>query len=103
MDVLNCDLEAVEGARLHNSHVVERHPHLLKGLQSLDVLGVGKGALMSKQCDLKGGLVRTSGTWTSFMNRVPRFSSTMPSEAAKNARMWLTKCLSPSLRFSQCA
>ena len=45
---------------------------------------------------------RTSGNWTSFMKRTPRFSSTMPSEAAKKARMWLMKCRSSSVRFSQC-
>ncbi len=45
----------------------------------------------------------TSGSWISFRKREPRFSSTMPSEAAKKARMWLTKCFSPSFSLFQCA
>jgi len=30
------------------------------------------------------------------MKRTPKFSTTMPSEAAKNASMWLMKCCSSS-------
>ena len=36
------------------------------------------------------------------MKRTPRFSRTMPSDAAKKARMWEMKCFSSSVRFSQC-
>lgn len=36
-----------------------------------------------------------------FMKRAPRFSSTMPSDAAKNARTWLTKWRSSSFSLSQ--
>jgi hypothetical protein len=43
----------------------------------------------------------TSGTCTSFMKRTPRFSSTMPSEAAKKARIWEMKWRSSSVSFSQ--
>ena len=43
----------------------------------------------------------TSGSWTSVMKRPARFSSTMPSEAAKKARMCFTKCFSSLLRLSQ--
>lgn len=46
---------------------------------------------------------RTSGIWTSVMKRCPRFSRTMPSEAAKKARMWLMKCRSSSFSVSQSA
>jgi len=40
---------------------------------------------------------------TSDMKRTPRFSRTMPSDEAKKARMWETKCFSSADSFSQCA
>ena len=43
----------------------------------------------------------TSGICTSFMNRTPRFSSTMPSDAAKKASTCEMKCFSPSFSVSQ--
>lgn len=46
--------------------------------------------------------ILTSGTWTSFKNLAARFSRTIPSDAAKNARTWLIKCFSESDSFSQC-
>ena len=45
----------------------------------------------------------TSGIWSSPINLVPRFSSTMPSEEAKKARIWLMKCLSSSFKVCQSA
>ena len=45
---------------------------------------------------------RTSGIWISFMKRTPKFSKTIPSEAAKNANTCEMKCFSSAVSFSQC-
>ena len=45
---------------------------------------------------------RTSGIWISFMNLTPKFSNTMPSEAAKKAKTCEMKCFSSAVSFSQC-
>jgi len=45
---------------------------------------------------------RTSGIWISFMKRTPKFSKTIPSEAAKNANTCEMKCFSSGVSFSQC-
>ena len=45
---------------------------------------------------------RTSGIWISFMIRTPKFSKTIPSEAAKNANTCEMKCFSSAVSFSQC-
>lgn len=46
--------------------------------------------------------VLTSGIWTSLINLAAKFSSTIPSEAAKNASTWLTKCFSNGDKDSHC-
>lgn len=70
--------------------------------------GEGRGERASKgegatpSYTLREHLLLTSGSCTSFMKRMARFSRTMPSLAAKKARTCEMKWRSPSDSFSQC-
>ena len=107
VDVLDGDLEAVEGAGLGSKEGNgggNRQSRSRRGA----VAGRGEKAQHARRAGAHAGAMRlkcrgrTSGNWTSPMKRTPRFSRTIPSEAAKKARTWEMKCFSSSVRLSQC-
>ena len=93
VDVLDGDLEAVERAGLMESR--KNGVRLRSGCACIEIPGRlarsnSKPLASSRRGEKKtrkAKRTRTSGICTSPMKRTPRFSRTMPSDAAKNARM----------------
>ena len=89
------------------SHRTREPEWIGSGRPSADARGRVEGAHVGRRCPRgfeNTGVISklTSGNCTSPMKRTPRFSRTMPSEAAKKARTCLMKCFSSLLSLFQC-
>ena len=81
----------------------EYHVRVMKNAQRIRIrIRAGMHTFLSRKEGEKQNKKRTSGIWISFMKRTPKFSKTIPSEAAKNANTCEMKCFSSAVSFSQC-